>query len=300
MIQTISLNSDFEKLLPQDPGAEKIATGFGFTEGPVWSSGEACLIFSDIPGNTVYRWSEGAGHTVLRKPSGNTNGNTLDPEGLLVSCEHSGRRVSRRAKDGTVETVVSHFEGKRLNSPNDIICSSEGDLVFTDPPYGLRQADGSFAGQEIDFSGVYRVVRNGDIRLLVDDFVRPNGLLFDHGEKRLFVNDTDHNHVRVFEITPDGSLSGGRVFAELRYGEILGHADGMKMDSEGNIYVAGNTPEGVWVFSPEGELIGLIGVGEGPANLAWGGDGWRTLFVTARTSVYRISMRVAGMPVGGN
>ncbi|MBI3330145.1 MAG: SMP-30/gluconolactonase/LRE family protein [Nitrospinae bacterium] len=176
--------------------------------------------------------------------------------------------------------------------------SLTGDIYFTDPPYGLRQPDGSFVGQELDCYGVYRCSpADGRLTLLIDDFVRPNGLVLNAAETQLFICDTERHHVRVFDMGADGTLRNGRVFVELTHADLVGRPDGMKMDVEGNLYVAGSTPEGLWVFNPEGRLIGLIGVPEGPANLAWGGVDWKTLFVTARTSVYRIPMKVAGMPV---
>lgn len=298
MVDTIELHTELRRLLGRDPTVKKIATGFSFTEGPVWDCRMSRLIFSDIPGNTVFQWTEARGHTVLRKPSDHTNGNTLDAEGRLLSCEHSRRRVSRTDHDGRIETVSSHFKGKRFNSPNDVVCSSRGEIYFTDPPYGLRQPDGSFADQEIEFCGVYRFSEHGGVTLLGKDFTRPNGIVLNNDETQLFVDDTDRHHVRFFDLAGDGTLQNDRIFAKLEYNDIRGKADGMKMDEKGNIYVAGNTLEGIWVFDPEGTLLGLIGVGEGPANLAWGGTDWKTLFITAKTSVYRLPMGVAGQPVG--
>jgi gluconolactonase len=292
------LDPAFEQLI--DPGVrvDQIVTGCTFTEGPVWHSRDRYLIFSDIPNDTLYTWTEAQGHTVFRKPSGQGNGNTFDRQGRLITCEHANRRVSRTAPDGTVETVASHYDGKRLNSPNDVICARNGDVYFTDPPYGLRQPDGSFQGQKLPYCGVFRwSATTGQVSLLLDDFTRPNGLAFNAQETQLFVCDTNQCHVRVFDLGPDGLLRHGRVCAELVHGDVRGRADGMKLDVEGNLYVAGNTPEGIWVFNPAGKLIGFIGVGELAANLAWGGDDWRTLYITARTSVYRVPLRVAGQPV---
>jgi sugar lactone lactonase YvrE len=298
MAKVLELHPELRKLVGEQPRAERIATGFTFTEGPVWDHRRKRLFFSDVRGDTIYTWTADKGHTVFRQPSAHANGNTIDGRGLLVSCEHAGRRLARTETDGSIVTLVDNYEGKRLNSPNDIICTSSGDLIFTDPPYGLRQPDGSFAEGDLGFNGVFRLSTDGKMTLLIDDFDRPNGLLLNSPESRLFVDDTERQNVRVFDVAADGSLKNGRVFAELDYRDIPSRPDGMKMDVEGNIYVAGNTPEGLWVFDPEGVLLGLIGVGEGPANLAWGGDDWQTLFVTARTSVYRLRMRVAGMPVG--
>jgi sugar lactone lactonase YvrE len=298
MAQITVLDASFERLIDPQVQVHKIATGFTFTEGPVWHSHDRRLIFSDVPNDTLYVWTEAKGQEVFRKPSGQGNGNTFDRQGRLITCEHVNRRVSRTAPDGRVETLASHYDGKRLNSPNDVICASNGDVYFTDPPYGLRQPDGSFKGQELPFCGVFRwSAATGQLTLLIDDFVRPNGLALTAQETQLLICDTERHHVRAFDLGADGTLHRGRVCADLTEGEVKGRADGMKLDMEGNLYVAGNTQEGVWVFNPEGKLIGFIGVGELAANLAWGGDDWRTLYITARTSVYRVPMKVAGQPV---
>lgn len=298
MTQIQVLDASFERLVDPQAEIENIATGFTFTEGPVWHSRSRRLIFSDIPNDTLYMWTETAGHKLFRKPSGQGNGNTFDRHGRLCTCEHANRRVSRTTADGAVETLASHFEGKRLNSPNDVICASNGDVYFTDPPYGLRQPDGSFQGQELPYCGVFRWSAADDrLTLLLDDFVRPNGLALNADETQLYICDTEHHHVRVFDRQADGTLRHGRMCAELLHGDVLGRADGMKLDVEGNLYVAGNTQEGIWVFNPDGRLIGFIGVGELAANLAWGGDDWRTLYITARTSVYQVPMKIAGQPV---
>ena len=283
-----------------DPGAtaERIASGFVFTEGPLWQARERSLTFSDVRDAKMYRWTERDGVAVFRDPSGGANGNTYDAEGLLVTCEHANRRLSRTKADGGIESVVSAYEGKRLNSPNDVIRAANGDLIFTDPPYGLLQPDGSIVGQEVPFHGVYRhAAADGSLRLLVDDFVRPNGLVLSDDQSRLYVADTEQHEVRVFDVGADGSLRNGSRFVEVRHGDAVGRPDGMKLDSRGNLYIAANTPEGVWVYGPDGALLGFIGLPEAPANLAWGGDDWRTLFVTANTSVYRLGMSVAGQPV---
>jgi sugar lactone lactonase YvrE len=287
-----------------DPNApiEKIASGFQFTEGPVWDSRGKNLSFSDVRGGTMYRWTEAAGATVFRQPSAGGNGNTYDAGGRLITCEHAGRRVSRTAADGGIETIAGEYEGKRLNSPNDVICTAGGDIIFTDPPYGLRQPDGSIVGQEVPCNGVYRVsAGTGKITLLVDDFDRPNGLVISADGSHLMICDTAREHVRVFDIRPDGGLTNDRVFTDCFEGRTGSSAparpDGMKLDSLGNLYIAANTSEGVWVFGPSGDLLGTIGLDETPANLAWGGDDWQTLFITASTSVYRLRMKVAGQPV---
>jgi gluconolactonase len=215
----------------------------------------------------------------------------------LISCEHGNRRVSRTNPDGTIATVVDRYDGKRLNSPNDVVATPRGDLIFTDPPYGLRRADGSFGPQELPYSGVFRISgSDGALFLLTDDMDRPNGLAITADGSRLFLADTSRHHVRAFALQ-GATLTGGDVFCDVSYEETVGRPDGIKLDVLGNLYVTANTAEGVWVYDPTGALLGFISVGEAPANLAWGGDDWRTLFVTARTSVYRLQMKVAGQPV---
>lgn len=281
---------------------DRIATGYQFTEGPVWDGRAKNLTFSDVRGGIMYRWTEAGGASVFRQPSQFGNGNTYDPEWRLVTCEHSGRRVSRTDAGGNIETVVSHYQGNRLNSPNDVVVTRGGDIIFTDPPYGLRQPDGSIVGQEVPFNGVYRVSANGgSITVLADDFERPNGLVLTADESHLLIADTAHGHVRIFELTPGGALRNGRIFVDTfpgRTGQEHGpRPDGMKLDERDNLYVAANTSEGVWVFDSSGTFLGTIGLDETPANLAWGGDDWRTLFITATTSVYRVRMNVGGQPV---
>jgi gluconolactonase len=259
------------------------------------------LIFSDVRGNTMYRWSEAGGQEVIRQPSGVSNGNTYDRNGLLVTCEHMNRRVSRTLADGTVETVVDQYKGGRLNSPNDIVGATNGDLYFTDPPYGLRQPDGTFAPGDLGFNGVFRIAASdGTITVVADDFERPNGLVISNDGRQMYIDDTDRHHVRGFDIAADGGLSNGRLFAEVTHGGTVGRPDGMKLDVEGNLYVTANTAEGVWVYAPDGTLLGFIGVPEAPANVGWGGPGNRTLFITANTGVYRLRMKVAGQAIPFN
>jgi len=295
---TIVLDARLEALVDPAATPEKIAGGCQFTEGPLWSHRDNTLIFSDVRGDTMYRWSESGGQEIIRQPSGVSNGNTYDRNGHLVTCEHKNRRVSRTFPDGRVETVVDNYQDKRLHSPNDIVGATNGDLYFTDPPYGLRQPDGTFAAGEMPFNGVYRLAASdGALTLVVDDFERPNGLVISNDGRQLLIDDTDRHHVRIFDLGADGTVSNGRVFAEVSYGGTVGRPDGMKLDSQGNLYVTANTAEGVWVYAPDGTLLGFIGVPEGPANCAWGGPDNRTLFITACTSVYRLPMKVAGQPI---
>lgn len=301
MSATVVLDARLEALVDPAATAEKIAGGCVFTEGPLWSHRDNRLTFSDVRGDTMYRWTEAGGQEVFRKPSQVANGNTYDRDGHMVTCEHEGRRLSRTYPDGRVETVVSHFEGKRLNSPNDVVGAPNGDLYFTDPPYGLRQPDGTFAPGEVPFNGVYRIAASdGSLTLVVDDFERPNGLVVSNDGRQMYVDDTDRHHVRVFDIGADGGLSNGRVFADVSHGGTVGRPDGMKLDRQGNLYVTANTAEGVWVYAPDGTLLGFVGTPEPPANCAWGGPENRTLFITANTSVYRLQTKASGQPIPVN
>ncbi|TAK26118.1 MAG: SMP-30/gluconolactonase/LRE family protein [Chloroflexota bacterium] len=274
---------------------DRIATGFTFTEGPVWRGSD--LLFSDIPNNRTVRYrilGEGPEVTTFRTPSGNANGLTLDHQGRLLACEHSGRRVSRVNADGSVETMADNYEGKRLSSPNDIVVRSDGSIFFTDPPYGLKNQS---EGRETPCNGVFRLDSAGRLHLLVDDFERPNGLAFSPDETTLYIDDSAKAHIRAFDVAVDGSLSNGRVWAELKgaAGE-RGVPDGMKVDSEGNVYCTG--AGGIWVFAANGRHLGRIHMPEVTANLAWGDSDWKSLYLTATTSVYRLRMNVAGVPVG--
>ncbi|MFP3896836.1 MAG: SMP-30/gluconolactonase/LRE family protein [Anaerolineales bacterium] len=268
---------------------EEVASGFEFTEGPVWHP-DGYLLFSDIPANTIYRWQEGREPISWREPSGHSNGLTFDRQGRLVACEHGNRCVSRTEVDGTLTALATHYHGKRLNSPNDIVVRSDGSVYFTDPPYGVDPEE-----RELAFSGVYRIPPDGgDLELLMDDFERPNGLAFSPDERILYVDDTWRRHIRAFDVADDGGLSSGRVFAEMP-SDMEGGPDGMKVDVEGNIYSTG--PGGLWIYQPDGHLVGTIMGPHPPANLAFGGPERKTLYLTARTSLYRLTTRIAGMPV---
>ena len=281
-------------LIDSDAGIEQLATGCQFTEGPLWHAAERFLLFSDIPANKMRRWDENSGMTVFRDPSGKSNGLTYDKGGHLIACEHANRRVSRTTADGEIITIASHYEGKRLNSPNDVVVKSDGSIYFTDPPYGLSASYGVESEKELDFQGVYRLSPNGDtLTLLVDDFDRPNGLCFSPDESILYINDTERMHVRAFDVQPDGTIANDRVFGE-EEGDT-GKPDGMKADVQGNVYLTG--PDGIWVFAPDGTHLGIILVPERSANLAWGGDDWSSLFITASTSLYRVECKVAGVAV---
>jgi len=294
---TFSLNmevqdSAIKSIVPEDAMVEQLAGGFGFTEGPVWHQGS--LLCSDIPNNRIIRWrmlGEGPEVTTFRTPSGNSNGLTLDRSGRLIACEHSARRVTRTEPDGRITVLAERYQEKRLNSPNDVVVRSDGSVFFTDPPYGLA---GLTAWKELPYQGVYRLAPDGELVLLVDDFDRPNGLAFAPDEQVLYVNDTSRGHIRAFDVSQEGSLSNGRVLIEMQ-GTEPGGPDGMKVDREGNIYCTG--PGGFWIISAAGKCLARVRPPELPANLAWGDADFRSLYLTARTGLYRIRLSIAGAPL---
>lgn len=268
----------------------RVAGGFQFTEGPVWHP-EGYLLFSDIPASIIYRYepSNGEPPTPWRQPSGNSNGLTYDRAGRLLACEHGNRRVSRTEPDGTVIPLATHYRGARLNSPNDIVVRSDGSIYFTDPPYGIREDE-----RELPHNGLYRIPPEGELHLLATDFGRPNGLAFSPDESLLYVDDSPRREIRVFKVNAAGDLISDRLFAKMETREE-GSPDGMKVDVLGNVYCAG--PGGVWVYQPSGALVGVVAGPERPANLAFGGADLRTLYITARTSLYCLRTRNPGLPV---
>ena len=268
----------------QTGAVERLATGFQFVEGPVWHP-DGFWYFSDIPGDRIHTVTPAGDVGVFREPSGNSNGLTLDGAGRLLACEHGNRRVSITGPDGSAETLVDAFQGKRLNSPNDLVVHSSGAVYFTDPPYGISPEQ-----QEQPANGVYRVDPDGSIELVVGDFERPNGLAFSPDESVLYIDDSQRQHVRAFDVGADGSLADGRLFADLAHGGD-GVPDGLKVDRAGHVYVTNAL--GMWVYEAGGEFSGLIEMPEVPANCAWGEDG-QTLMMTARTSVYRVRVAVGG------
>lgn len=281
-------------LIDADAELQQLGTGCEFTEGPVWHAEGKFLLFSDIPANQMKKWTAEEGITNFRVPSGKSNGLTYDKQGRLVAAEHANRRVSRTEADGTVVTVASHYEGKRLNSPNDVVLKSDGSIYFSDPPYGLTAEYGVLGEQELDFQGVYRLSPDGQtLTLLIDDFDRPNGLCFSPDESILYIDDTERMHIRAFDVQSDGTIANGRIFAEEEGDD--GVPDGMKIDVHGNVYLTG--PGGIWIFDSSGEHLGVLQTPERAANLGWGGDDWSTLFITASTSLYSIQCKVSGIPV---
>lgn len=284
-----------------EPGAQltRVAGGFTFTEGPIWMS-DGSLHFSDMPADKRRRWHPEDGVLVLRDPANKCNGMTRDDKGALIVCEHATSSVVRETPEGERTTIASHWEGKELNSPNDVIVASDGAVLFTDPTYGRMPGFGVERELELDFRGVYRIHPvTGALELLAEDFAQPNGLCFSPDESLLYVNDTGRGHVRVFELAPDRSLRNGSVFAERiapEPGGPEGTVDGMKLDERGNLYVTG--PGGVWTFDPHGTRLGVIAVPEVVANLNWGDGDYKSLYLTASTSLYRLRMRVAGNRLG--
>ena len=267
---------------------EEVGSGFQFTEGPLWHP-DGFLLFSDIPANTIYSLRPGEQAVPWRSPSGNSNGLTFDRRGHLYACEHGNRRVTRTEEDGRIVAVASSFEGKRLNSPNDIVVRSDGSVYFTDPPYGVTPEE-----KELTFNGVFRLAPEGELEVLLDDMVRPNGLAFSPDESTLYIADTHTLEIRACDVASNGGLSSPRRFA-LMESDMEGGPDGMKVDVKGNLYCAG--PGALWVYKPSGELVGTIVGPQRPANLAFGGSDRRTLFLTSHTSVYALHTTIPGLPV---
>lgn len=291
------MDTKFRRIVPENIVFEKLASGFQFIEGPIWFVQGDYLIFSDVFGNEMKKWSPTQGLTTFRSPSSKANGNALDKQGRIVTCEHLNRRVSRTELDGTIVTLASHYEGKKLNSPNDVVIKSDGNIYFTDPPSGIKsEKAGKIRPAELDFCGVYRVTSDGkELTLLVKDFTKPNGLSFSPDESLLYINDTIEKHIRVFEVKEDGTLGRGRLFASLT-GEQPGVPDGIKVDSEGNVYCSGPGP-GIWVFDSSGDHLGTILPPEKAANFAWGDSDWKSMYLCASTSLYRIRLNIAGIPI---
>ena len=300
----VKLDPALDAIVPADYKIEKLSGGFMFTEGPLWrTEGGPHLLFSDVRGNAIYKWDAGSGEVSdFRKPvfegeyeEGRyvgSNGLTRDPQGRLIICEHGNRRILRIEQDNAETVIAERYNSKRLNSPNDIVYKSDGWAYFTDPPYGLAGLDDDPA-KELDFNGIYRLGPDGELELLNDKQTRPNGLGFSPDEKTLYVANSDAAHKvwMAYGVNDDGSLDEGRVFADATSETAEGLPDGLKLDKQGNLYLTG--PGGVWIYNPEGKHLGSIQPEEVPANVAWGDDG-KTLYMTARTGLYRIALNAEG------
>ncbi len=300
------LDARLDALIPRDAVLEKVADGIAWAEGPLWDAREGALLFSDVPRNGIFRWKEGAGLGLFLRETGYTgkapftgpepgsNGLVFDREGRLVLCQHGNRRIVRREKDGSFTTLADRFEGKRLNSPNDLVFRSSGELYFTDPPFGLP---GSFTdpAKELEFQGVYRVGRDGTVTALVKDLDAPNGIGFSPDEKTLYVSNAFNSRPiwKAYEVRPDGTLGPGRQFAEakawVKDGE--GVPDGLKIDRDGNVFAAG--PGGIHIFAPDGTRLGRLETGVKTGNLNWGEDG-STLFIAANHWILRLRTTTKG------
>ena len=297
----IRLDPAFDTLVAKDAKIEKVAGGFTFTKGPLWRP-EGLLWFSDVPGNVVRSVTPSGDVKVIIQNAGGSvsapagafigpNGMISDKDGAVLLCQHGNRRIVRVAKDMTMTPYLDKFEGHRFNSPNDLVYRSDGALYFTDPPYGLLKQDDDPA-KELKFNGVF-LYAGGKLTAIINDLTRPNGIALSPDEKTLYVANSDEKKRfwKRYDVAADGTVSNGRMFYDLADAKERGIPDGMKVDSQGNIYAAG--PEGVWVLSPDGKHLGTIQPGETAANCNWGDDG-KTLYITATTSVYRIRVNVAG------
>jgi gluconolactonase len=280
-----------------EPPLVQIVQGLIFGEGPVWNRREKRLYFVDIVGDKVLRWSPGVGTETVLAPSGHLNGMTLDDEGRLLIAGWSSRAIWRLEGDGSLVSIASHYEGKRISSPNDIVMRSDGTIYWTEMQNGLLipGMDGDDAQRYLDWQGVFRLTADGVMTPMVKDFPGPNGLAFSPDESLIYVNDTPSAHIRVFPVDRAGNFGKGRLFHTLA-GEEPGHADGMKVDSRGNVYCTG--PVGLHVIAPDGTLLGRMHIPGVATNLAWGEDDWRGLFVTTRNAVFRTRLKIPGIPVG--
>ena len=289
------ISPELERIVSRDQEIEELGNGYLVAEGPLWWREEGYLLFSEVRGNRSWKWSSGDGVTLLKEPSNNANGLTRDPQGRLLLCEGGANRVTRMDTDGGITVVANSYQGKRLNRPNDVVVKSDGSIYFTDP----GAPDSELA---LDFSGVYRVSPDlGRIALLVRDLAFPNGLAFSPDESILYIDDYRKGHIRAFDVQPDGTLNlaSDRVFCKLKEPRPFSPdaPDGMKVDVEGNVYCTG--PGGVWVIDQSGKHLGTILTGAQTTNVGWGGEDWKTLFITTFEALYRIQLKVSGIPVPG-
>ena len=278
-------NNDPEPLLIEGEEPEIITGDYQFTEGPYWHP-DGFLIFSDIPANTVYRWSEDGGADVFLEPSGNSNGIQADLDGNIILAQHQGS-VSKLDQDGELTVLVDNYEGNRLNSPNDIAVHSNGNIYFTDPPFGVDEED-----REIDFSGVYKLSPVGELTLIYDELALPNGLVFSSDESQFFLNDSETGDILIFQVGQDGMPNSPQLFANVGEMSSMGGADGMVTDLRGNLFTTG--PNGLTIFNQDGEQLHLIEFDEQITNLEWGGEDLNELFITGSDNVYRLLTNTIG------
>ncbi len=305
-VKIVRVDPRFDQLVPRDAVVEKVVDGFEWVEGPVWNREGGYLLFSEIPSNSIYKWKEGEGTSLFLRPSGYTgpepfagkepgsNGLAFDSQGRLSLCEHGDRRITRLEADGRKTVLVERYEGKRINSPNDLVFSSNGDLYFTDPPFGLPKAFEDPA-KELPFQGVYRLSKDGKLTLLTRELRAPNGIGFSPDEKTLYVSNADRNRAvwMAYEVKKDGTLGKGRVFfngtAWTKNGP--GVPDGLDVDEQGNVFAA--APGGIYVIAPDGTHLGSFITGVATSNGAWGDDG-SVLYFTAGSTIYRVRLSTRG------
>jgi gluconolactonase len=295
--ETEILDERFRSMTLGNAWLEKLHGGMLWAEGPVYFADGDYLLWSDLPNNRIMQFVEGAGVRVFRQPSNNSNGNTRDRQGRLVTCEHGARRVTRTEPDGGITVLADNYRGKRLNSPNDVVVKSDGSVWFTDPPYGILSAyEGGKSASELGACYVFRLdPGDGGLSIVADDFLKPNGIAFSPDETTLYVADTGASHdpegphhIRAFAVEGGARLSKGRIFAEIN----PGLADGFRLDRDGNLWTSAG--DGVHCFSPAGELLGKIKVPEVVSNVTFGGPKRNRLFITATTSLYAIYVAQEG------
>jgi gluconolactonase len=312
--EVVKLDPKLDGIVATNAKVEKLAGNLGFAEGPVWVRQGGYLLLSDIPANVINKWTPDGKISVAVKPSGFTgadasdvgsqnnngkevvtligsNGVTLDREGRIVFAAHGDRAVVRIEKNGQRTVLADRYEGKRLNSPNDLVYKADGALYFTDPPFGLRKRDED-PKKELTFDGVY-LLKDGKLQLLDKTFTAPNGIALAPGEKYLYVDDSAKKLIMRFDVQSNGTISNGKTFIDMNSDQAPGVPDGMKVDQNGNVYCTG--PGGVWIMSPEGKHLGTVKAPEIPANLAFGDSDGKTLYLTARMGLYRIRLKIAGV-----
>jgi gluconolactonase len=314
------LDAGLDRIVPEGAQLELLATGFAWLEGPVWSEGS--LYFTDIPANAIQLWTPGRGVATFLEPSGykgkdpyggpepGTNGMTLDARGRLTVAGHAARNIQRFESldpNGPITILADSYQGKKLNSPNDIIYRSDGSAYFTDPPYGLRTQSDSDPEKELKVNGVYRIPHalaqqpgaapaSAELQLLIDDLPRPNGLAFSPDEKYLYVDSSEPEKIwRRYTVNKDGSLTDGKLLYDATADKRTGNPDGMTVDVEGNLYSSG--PAGVWIFTPGGKPLGTLLIPEKVSNVTWAGDDRKTLYITASQNLYRVTLKIAGTPL---